>query len=301
MVGTAAVQRSPGRRSGRTLETIGTYAVLCAWSVFVLLPLYWLLTLSLKHEVDVFEIPPRLVGFDLTFDNYRAVLGLPVASEVSGTSGAVVSDFMGGFLNSLLIVGVSLIVTTVLGTLAGYAFARHRFIGRDLIAVLLLAARFIPVIALIMPLYVMYRTIGIYNTYLGLVLVYQIIGLPLFIWMVWGHIAAVPPELEDAARVDGCNLFRVFRHVVIPLAAPGIASAAIVAGIYMWNNFFFALLLGASEIQPVTVAILNYRGYDQIYYAKMAAASMIAIAPEVVAGLLIQRYIVKGLSAGAVK
>src|SRR4030095_13764259 len=128
----------------------------------------------------------------------------------------------------------------------------------------------------------------------GLILVYQLIGLPFFIWLMRSHVAAVPNELEDAARVDGCSLPQILWHIVVPLVAPGMVASGILVFIYMWNNFVFALLLGGTEIQPVTVGILNYLGYDQLQYTRMAAASVICITPEIIAGMFIQRYILEG-------
>lgn len=286
-------------RRGRLGQTL-TYLALTAWVLFVLFPLYWVVTMSFKREMDVFAQPLKIISFEPTIDNYLTVLNLSRVGQ-SANTGAASVNFPAYFQNSLLIVGSSIIVTVVLGTLAAYALSRYRFFGREAIALTVLVVRIVPLMAVILPLYVIFHNWNLYNTYQGLILVYQLIGLPFFIWMMRSHIASVPVEIEDAARVDGCSLIQILWHVVVPLVAPGIVASGILVFIYMWNNFIFALLLGGTSIQPVTVGILNYMGYDQIQYARMAAASVICITPEIIIGILIQRYIIKGLSSGSVK
>ena len=290
--------RQAARRSRR--GDLLTYVALTGWVAFVLFPLYWVLTMSFKREIDVFARPPKFFDFEPTIDNYLTVLNLVRAGQ-SVNTGAARSDFPAYFLNSLIIVGSAITITIIFGSLAAYALARYRFAGRNQLALLVLVVRMIPMMTVIMPMYIIFRNWGLYNTYHGLILVYQLIGLPFFIWLMRSHMASVPPELEDAARVDGCSLPRILWHVVMPLVAPGLVASAILVFIYMWNSFAFGLLLGGSEVQPVTVGILNYMGYDQIQYARMAAASVITITPEIIIGLFIQRYIIKGLSSGSIK
>jgi multiple sugar transport system permease protein len=292
----AARRRARGGGPGQ----IATYVVLTAWVLFVLFPLYWILTMSFKRESDIFALPLKLFRFQPTIDNYLIVLNLSRIGESTNT-GAANSDFPAYFAHSLLIVGCSIVITVLLGTLAAYALARYRFFGREPLAILVLLVRMIPLMAIITPLYVIYHTWNLYNTYQGLILVYQLIGIPFFIWLMRSHVLSVPRELEDAARVDGCSVLQILWLVVIPLVAPGLVASGILVFIYMWNNFIFALLLGNTAVQPVTVGILNYMGYDQIQYARMSAASVICITPEIAVGIFIQRYIIKGLSSGSIK
>lgn len=282
------------------LGNLLTYLALTTWVLFVIFPLYWVVTMSFKREIDVFAQPIKLFAFQPTLDNYLIVLNLSRIGE-SANTGAASSDFPAYFVNSLIVVGCSIVVTVIFGTLAAYALARYRFAGREPLAVIVLVVRMIPLMAIITPLYVIYHTWSLYNTYQGLILVYQLIGIPFYIWLMRSHILSVPRELEDAARVDGCSLLQILWLVVIPLVAPGLVASGILVFIYMWNNFIFGLLLGNTAVQPVTVGILNYMGYDQIQYARMAAASVICIAPEIAVGVFIQRYIIKGLSGGAIK
>jgi multiple sugar transport system permease protein len=277
-----------------------TYAVLLGWLGFVFFPLYWIFTMSFKSEVDIITMPPKLTGWEPTLDNFLTVLNIE-RRGISANTGAPVSDFPAYMLNSVILVGGGIIITAVVGLMAAYAVSRYRFLGRNVISILILFTQMIPGLTILMPLYVLYRQVGLYNTYAGVIIAYQLYSLPYFIWLLRSHISAIPIELEDAARVDGCNLFQILRNVVLPLLTPGLVSSGILVFIGMWNSFIAAMLLGGPKMQPVTVGILNYSGYDNIQWGRTAAASVICIIPEIIAGMWIQQYIVKGLSAGSVK
>lgn len=274
-----------------------TYVALTGWVLFVLFPLYWVVAMSLKPEIDVFAWPPKFLNFTPTLANYMNVLNL--GPSVAST--AVKSDFPAYFQNSIVIVGGAMVLTVVFGTLAAYGLARFRFQGREAFALVVLGTRMIPVLIILTPLYIIFRDIGLYNTYQGLIFVYLFIGLPFFIWLVRGHIAAVPRALDEAATVDGCSVLMTLRYIIVPLVSPGIASSALLVLIYMWNNFLFALILGGRDVQPVTAGIMNYIGYFQISYANLSAAAVICMLPVILAGMFIQKYIVAGLSSGSIK
>ena len=295
----ATAYYTPHRRpivSRKHRGDILTYFVLTVWLIFVLFPLYWIVAMSLKRETEVFAWPPKFFNFEVTFDNYLAVLNLLPSAQI-----AVKSDFPRFFGNSLVIVGGAITFTVLFGTLAGYALTRYQFVGREFLALLIIVVRMVPVLTILLPLYIIFRNWGLYNTYMGLILVYQFIGIPFYVWLVRSHIAGVPRDLEDAARVDGCSVIQILYHVVVPVIAPGIVSSGLLMFIYMWNNFLFALILGGTELQPVTVGILNYMGYYQIHYTNLAAACVICMIPVIFTGMFIQKYIVKGLGSGAVK
>ncbi|MBN9345468.1 MAG: carbohydrate ABC transporter permease [Devosia sp.] len=268
------------------------YLALGLWSLFVVFPLFWIGAMSFKQEIDIFAYPPKFLDFSPTLDNYLDVFGL--------LGGEAATGFGKYFVNSLLIVGVALAATVVLGTMAAYALARLRFPGRGTIAFLLILVRMVPILTVLLPLYVLYRNAGLYNTYLGLIMAYLFVGVPFYTWLVRGHVDAVPIEIEEAARIDGCNTFQMLFVVVVPVMLPGIVSAALLSSIYMWNNFLFALILAGPDLLPVSTALLNYLGYSSDY-GNLAAACVITSAPVVMVGFLIQRYIVAGLSSGAVK
>jgi ABC-type glycerol-3-phosphate transport system permease component len=256
--------------------------------------------MAFKQESDIFTQPPILWGFQPTLDNFLNVLNIARVGQSANTGGATV-DFPRYFLNSVIIVSCAVLITAVFGLLASYAISRYRFFGRNAISVLILFSQMIPAMLIMMPLYVTYQQIGLYNTYGGLIFAYQLFSLPFFIWLLRSHVSTLPSELEDAARVDGCNLLQILWLIVLPLITPGLVSSGILVFIGMWNSWIIALLLGGTEIQPVTVGIMSFSAYYQIQWARLAAASVVAITPEIIAGLFIQRYIVKGLSAGSVK
>jgi multiple sugar transport system permease protein len=298
----ARAKRRPivSRRTLRLSGDIGTYLVLAIWLVFVFFPLYWIFAMAFRQNADLFTTPPTLWGFTPTLDNFLNVLNISRVGQSTNTGGATL-DFPSYFRNSLIIVSGAIAVTAVLGLLASYAISRFRFVGRSFISVLILFAQMIPSMLILMPLYITYRQFGLYGTYGGLIIAYQLFSLPFFIWLLRSHVMTVPVELEDAARVDGCNLLQILWLIVLPLITPGLVSSGILVFIGMWNSWISALILGGTEIQPVTVGIMNFSGYYQIQWGRMAAASVIAITPEIIAGFFIQRYIVKGLSAGSVK
>ena len=304
MASATSARESTGRTiSRRGLKRFGngaTYAVLVLWLIFVFFPLYWILSLSFKNETEVFTQPPMLWSVQTTLDNYLNVLNIARVGQAAIAGGSTTNSPQ-YFLNSLIIVGCAIVITVVFGLFSSYAISRFRFVGRSFISILILFSQMIPSMLIMMPLYVTYVEFGLYNTYGGLIFAYQLFSLPFFIWLLRSHISTVPVELEDAARVDGCNVVQIMALIVIPLITPGLVASGILVFIGMWNSWITALLLGGSEIQPVTVGIMSYSAYYQIAWTRLAAASVIAITPEIIAGVFIQRYIVKGLSAGSVK
>jgi multiple sugar transport system permease protein len=184
---------------------------------------------------------------------------------------------------------------------AAYALARLRFGAKEPLAFTYLSFRFLPEITIILPLYVIYQRLQLYNTYIGLILVYQLISLPLMIWMMRSYFEEIPMAIEQAARTDGYSWFGAFFRLIFPLAAPGIAATVILAFIFCWNNFIFGLMLGGHSTQPVTVGLLSFMGTNQVQWGLMAAATIVTIVPEMILALLVQRYMIRGLTFGAVK
>jgi multiple sugar transport system permease protein len=184
---------------------------------------------------------------------------------------------------------------------AAYAFARHKFRGSEDIAFTLLSFRFAPPLLVLLPLTIFYQQLGLANTYFGLVWVYQLICLPLILWIVRGYFEDISPDIEHAYRVAGHGWFSTFRKIALPLAGPGIAAAGLLAFIFAWNNFVFALVLASADKQPVTVGALAFVTASGIQYGQIAAAIVLSITPTLALALYAQRYLVEGLSLGAVK
>jgi multiple sugar transport system permease protein len=266
---------------------IGT--VLLALAVLAVLgPFAWILSASFKHQIAIYsgEWP-----FTPTLANYAEVL--------LGRR----SDFLGNVANSLVVASASTAVVLVVGTLAAYSLHRFRwpawvgavFLGWTLVF------HMIPVMTLIGPWYVAFREIGLYDTRFALVLTHVTINLPMTVWLMRAFFREVPPEIEEAALVDGCRPLEAFRRVTLPLVVPGLIASGILAFIFSWNEFPVALTLTSRELATVPVAIARFAQQYEIQHSQMAAASIVSTVPAVILMALGQRFIVRGLTLGAVK
>jgi multiple sugar transport system permease protein len=273
--------------------------VLAGLGFFFLFPIYWALLMAFKTQADTTAWPPKFF-FTPTLDNFRVVLGLGGTSSGEVIAGASTS-IIPALGHSLVISLGALVVSLVVGIPAAYALARYKFASRESIAFTFLSFRFAPELLVIIPLFVIFRNIRLYDSYAGMIWVYQLITLPLVVWIVRGYFEDIPLEVEEAAKVDGCNWWGTFRHVALPLAAPGISAALLLAFIYAWNNFIFVLILGGEHTQTVTLAALNFLSSEQQVYGQMAAAVVISVLPVLALALYGQQYLVRGLSLGAVK
>ena len=271
-----------------------TYLLMALLAVFLLGPLVWIVLMSFKSPADVIAVPPKLF-FTPTLDNYLSLFGLSKGGLVTATA------FFSFFKNSLILSVGSVLLSLVLGLPAAYALARLRFAAKETLAFTYLSFRFVPEITIILPLYVVYQQLNLYNTYFGLILVYQLISLPLMIWMMRSYFEEIPMAIEQAARTDGYSWAAAFFRLVLPLAAPGIAATLVLAFIFCWNNFVFGLMLGGTSTQPVTVGLLSFMGTNEVQWGMMAAATVIAIMPGIALALSVQRYMIRGLTFGAVK
>lgn len=271
---------------GNIAEFVLAYAVSLVALLLTLFPLVWILLLSLKSQTDAFTLPPALI-FQPIADNYFAVWEKP--------------GFRQAFLNSIIVTGLGVGLALAFGLLSAYALSRLRFGGKRIIMVWLLIAYMLPEFLFAIPMYVLYQKIDLYDTHFGLALVYQVFVLPFTIWLLKSFFDEVPSDLDDAARIDGCNHAQVLYHVYLPVTAPGIAATAILAGIWIWNEVTIALALTFSRAETVTVAMASFRGYASFDWGPMTAASVVAIVPLVVFAAFVQRHIVKGLTLGAIK
>ena len=190
----------------------------------------------------------------------------------------------------------SVAVALLLGVPAAYAFARHKFRGSEDIAFTLLSFRFAPALLVLLPLTLYFQKLGLANTYIGLIWVYQLICLPLILWIVRGYFEDIPADIEYAYRIAGHSWFATFRKIALPLAGPGIAAAGLLAFIFAWNNFVFALVLASADKQPVTVGALAFITSSGIQYGQISAAIVLSITPTLALALYAQRYLVEGIS-----
>lgn len=278
------------------LPRVARAAALLAVGLFFLFPFVWVLLMSFMTNPDILRATPTL-AFTPTLQNYLSLLPGAAQADASAQAG----DYFANLGNSLLLSSASVALSLVLGVPAAYAFARYRFrLGED-IAFLLLSLRFAPPILVLLPLQLYFQQIGLYDTYAGLIWVYQLITLPLILWIVRGYFEDISPDIEHAYRLDGHSGFKSFFKIAIPLARPGIAAAGLLAFIFAWNSFIFALILGSASVQPVTVGALSFITASGIQYGQIAAALMLSVLPTALIALLAQRHLVEGLSLGAVK
>lgn len=271
------------RRRGRWIAG----AVLALLVLFVAFPFYWALVASFTPEARLFE-SPTLWPEQIVSDHYRALW-----EE---------RDFWKPIRNSLIVAGATTIFCLAFGSLAAWALARLRFRGKGAILGGLLAVSLFPQISIVSPLFLLLRALRLIDTYPGLILPYLTFAMPLTVWLLTSFFRQLPVDLEEAAFVDGATRWQTFRRVLLPLAAPGLATTGILTFIYCWNEFLFALsfTLGP-ERQTVPVAIALFRGQYQVPWGQILAAAVIATAPVAALVLVFQRRIVQGLTAGAVK
>lgn len=279
-----------------TFEKVVRSALIALVLIFFLFPIFWIFLMSFQTNETILRIPPSLV-FTPIFDNYTAL----VTGQLRTAAGSLQLNFMQNLWNSVLLSVSSVALSLLLGVPAAYAFARFKFrLGED-IAFTLLSFRFAPPLLVLLPLSLYFKDLGLTNTYIGLIWVYQLICLPLILWIVRGYFEDISPDIEHAYRISGNNWWRTFLKISLPLARPGIAAAGLLAFIFAWNNFVFALILASADKQPVTVGALAFVTASGIQYGQIAAAIILSITPTLALALYAQRYLVEGLSMGAVK
>ena len=264
--------------------------------LFFLFPMVWVLLMSFQTNEDILRSPPSLL-FSPTLKNYVAL----ISGKIETSVGTLPVEYMKNLFNSAILSFFAVVLSLILGVPAAYAFARFKFrLGED-IAFTLLSFRFAPPILVLLPLQLYFQDIGLYDTYFGLVWVYQLITLPLILWIVRGYFEDISPDIEHAYRLDGHSGFKSMWKIAIPLARPGIAAAGLLSFIFAWNSFIFALVLGSADVQPVTVGSLAFMTASGIQWGTIAAALVLSVIPTLVLALYTQRYLVEGLSLGAVK
>lgn len=283
MIGTGFLA---SRRRRRRLGDLAAYAIAIGATVVTLFPLYWLFVISTKTPRDAFKSPPDLL-YVPDFSKYLSIWSS--------------AGFGHAFLNSVIVVAAGVVLSLLIATPAAYAIIRFRVRGGRWVKLWLLLAYTTPEFLFVIPMYVLYQSVGLYDTQIGLALIYQVFSVPFAVWLVQSFFMEVPRELGDAARVDGCSDLQSLLRIYLPLAAPGLAATAVLVGINMWNEVTIALSLTFEDAKTVTIAVAGFRGYAAIRWQEMAAAAVTAVLPMLVFAALAQRYLVKGLTFGAVK
>jgi multiple sugar transport system permease protein len=264
-----------------------TYGALALALVFFLGPFFWIVTTSLKGNDDFFAFPPVWIPDQPSLVHYTRLF--------------TNSNGLRYFSNSLVISSLSMMAALVVSLPTAYSIARWRF-GGGFLSVFLLVLRMLPAIALIIPIYLMYRAIGLTNSYLGLVILYTVTYIPFAVWLMVGFLRDFPVEIEEAAQIDGCSRLGALVRVVVPIVAPGLAVVALFAFIATWNEFLFAIVLTGIETKTIMVLVTSFTtGGTDAFYGEAAASVVLGVLPAFAVAFLLQRYLVKGLALGGTK
>jgi len=268
----------------RRVEGIGFYLLVLVVALPAAFVFFWMLSLSLKPQVESTAYPPIFISRQPTFRAYGEVFAK--------------NPFFKYTKNSLIVGLGSTALALAVGLPAAYSIARWK---QQRLALGILVARMTPGLSYLVPWFIMFKRIGLTDNYLSLILTHLIISLPLVIWVMIGFFEDLPSELEDAARVDGCTTFGFFHRIAIPLTQPGIVATAILSFIFSWNNFFVSVIIAGPNTRTLPVAVFNMMTYEEINWGPLAAAATMVTLPVLVLTLLMQRQIVSGLTFGAVK
>ena len=244
----------------------------------------WMLSISVKYEIDNASYPPILIPDRFAWQNYADVLAS--------------NRFAKYFMNTLIVTGTATLLALIVGVPAGYGIARmnaHRA------AIVILIARITPGLSYLIPLFLMFQWFGLLGTLWPQIIIHLVVTVPIVIWIMIGYFETTPIDLEQAAVIDGATRWQVFFHVALPIARPGIAVAFILAVIFSWNNFVFGIVLASRETRTLPVAVYNMISFDQLSWGPLAAAALLVTLPVLVLTIFAQRQIVAGLTAGAVK
>jgi multiple sugar transport system permease protein len=270
------------------LNMVLFYVFLVIFVLASVLPLIWVFKMSIVTKSELFASPPTILPQTPTSAEYAQVLGD--------------SSFQRALINSSIIAGVTTVICLFFGSIAAYAIARLRFRFKGTVMTLILAISFFPAVAIIAPLFIQFTQLGLIDTYASVIITDTVFALPLTIWLLVAFFRELPRDLEEAAKVDGATTIQAFRKVIVPLAAPGVFTTAILTFIFAWNEFLFAnTFLFDQSTQPVTVVIPNFATIYTVDYGAQAAAAVVVTVPLVILVLIFQRRIVSGLTAGAVK
>ena len=263
----------------------GRYALALVVMIFFVFPIYWLFAISFKTPEEIFHFPPVWYPQSIQFANYWVLF----------KDGDAVSVW-----NSFLLAGSSTIIAMILGTICAYSLVRFKTGGENF-SVWIISQRLMPPIAIIFPIFLLYVFFGWVDSYGGLILLYTAFNLPYVIWMMRGYIEDIPLELEESALVDGCSRWAVLWKVVFPMARAGLFATAVFTFVFAWNEFIFALVLTRTEVTTYTVQVTHYFGGQSNFWAKIAAMSVLGTVPVFITVATLQRFLVRGISMGAVK
>jgi multiple sugar transport system permease protein len=282
------------RRRGRSPRSVVETGLLVILAVAMLFPALWIIESSIKQQVDILSVPAKFVDFVPTLQHYGDIFG--------GTEGSP-SRLGTNFINSIVVGGLSTLLATLLGVPAAWAYSRFRVKGKKDQLFFILSTRFMPPVVVVIPIFLMYRDLGLYDSKLGLILLYAAFNLPFTIWMMKGFVDEVPSDYEDAAMIDGYSRFEAFWRFSLPLLIPGVAATAVFALIFAWNEFVFAIFLttGSTSARTAPPAIAGLVGSTPIDWGLIAASATLFAVPVLAFAFLVRRHLVAGVTLGAVR
>ena len=267
----------------KLVSNILFYCLVTLIALIVLFPFLWMLSSSFKTQVDIISWPPKLF-FEPTLQNYRKVF-----EE---------QNFLIYFMNSTIVGAVSVSLSLLLGLPAAYSIARYT---QHRLAVFILLARLMPGISFLMPWYIIFSRLGLMDSYVALILSHMLIALPIVVWIMTTYFNTIPRELEESAMVDGATRQYAFLKIILPLSGPGIITATTLSFIFSWNNFMFSQVLSMERTKTLPIAVYNFLSYAEVDWGGVMAAAVAIMAPAIVLTMVFQKYVVKGLTMGAVK
>lgn len=267
----------------RFVRNLLFYIMVIGIALIVLFPFLWMLASSFKTQVDIISWPPKLV-FSPTLQNYRKVFDE--------------QDFLKYFLNSTIVGSLAVGFSLLLGLPAAYSISRY---AQKKLAVFILLARLMPGISFLMPWYIVFSRLDLMDSYVALVLSHMLIALPIVVWIMSTYFSAIPREMEESAMVDGATRQYAFWAIILPLSGPGIITATTLSFIFSWNNFMFSQVLSMEKTKTLPIAVYNFVSYAEVDWGGVMAAAVAIMAPAIVLTMIFQKYVVKGLTMGAVK
>lgn len=281
----ATITPTSGRLMSR-LSTAWAYVFTGAMILFSIFPVYWVLTVSLKSKRDSLANPPLWL-FDPVATNYIKLWSHDA--------------FKHTFLNSVIITILGVVLSLAIAIPTAYAIVRLKIRGQNIVGVWLILAYMLPEFLFVLPMFSLYQWTGLYDTHVGLALMYQVHVLPLSIWLLSSFFREINPAIDEAARIEGCTNWQILTKIYVPCTLPGMVATAILNAIWIWNELAIALGLTFSKAQTVTLGVTSFRGYAALDWGAMTAASIVAIVPMLIFAIVAQKHIVKGLTLGAVK
>jgi multiple sugar transport system permease protein len=267
----------------KIIRNILFYFLVVAIALAVLFPFLWMLASSFKTQVDIISWPPKFI-FSPTLHNYRKVFGE--------------QDFLKYFLNSTIVASFAVGLSLILGLPAAYTISRYT---QKKLAVFILLARLMPGISFLMPWYIIFSRLNLMDSYVALILSHILITLPIVVWIMSTYFNSIPREMEESAMVDGATRQYAFWAIILPLSGPGIITATTLSFIFSWNNFMFSQVLSMEKTKTLPIAVYNFVSYAEVDWGGVMAAAVAIMAPAIILTMIFQKYVVKGLTMGAVK